>query len=168
MSWRVVASCTVLAGAAGADTILSATFTDPTTRYAHGVLGDAIEWGTLEVEVGNQTGATSGLFSGKRSVTWRFTLPQELVFEDTEPRLWDVTGDGDPEIVDVQSHRDFGARLVILGVPDGASGADAAPVQIGETPFIGQTNRWLAPVGAADLDGDGKIEVGYIDRPHLA
>ena len=26
----------------------------------------------------------------------------------------------------------------------------------------------LAPLGAADLDGDGKIELAYIDRPHLA
>ena len=26
----------------------------------------------------------------------------------------------------------------------------------------------LAPIGAADLDGDGTIELAYIDRPHLA
>ncbi|MEO1249260.1 MAG: VCBS repeat-containing protein, partial [Pseudomonadota bacterium] len=29
-------------------------------------------------------------------------------------------------------------------------------------------HRWLAPVAAADLDGDGAVEIAYIDRPHLA
>ncbi len=36
------------------------------------------------------------------------------------------------------------------------------------TPFIGQRFRWLAPVGVADLDGDGSVELAYVDRPHLA
>lgn len=164
MIGKVAALCCVLAAPLAADTVLSATYTDPTTRYAHGILGDAIEWGTLQIEVGAQSGNASSLFSGRRSITWEFKLPDELVFEDTEPRLWDVTGDGAPEVVVVQSHRDYGARLLVLGVPEGAN----KPVLIGETPFIGRTNRWLAPIGAADLDGDGTIEIGYIDRPHLA
>lgn len=37
-----------------------------------------------------------------------------------------------------------------------------------ETPPIGRRHRWLAVVGAADLDGDGAVEIAYIDRPHLA
>jgi hypothetical protein len=36
------------------------------------------------------------------------------------------------------------------------------------TPHIGSANRWLAPIGAADLDGDGRVEIAYVDRPHLA
>jgi len=36
------------------------------------------------------------------------------------------------------------------------------------TPYIGTRYRWLAPIGAADLDGDGVVEFAYIDRPHLA
>ena len=39
---------------------------------------------------------------------------------------------------------------------------------VAATPNIGRPNRWLAPLGAADLDGDGLIELAYIDRPHLA
>ena len=41
---------------------------------------------------------------------------------------------------------------------------------VAATPYIGRSNRWLAPLGAADLDGDGDgaIEIAYIDRPHLA
>jgi hypothetical protein len=40
--------------------------------------------------------------------------------------------------------------------------------KITETPHYGQPYRWLAPIGAADLDGDGRVELAYIDRPHLA
>ena len=37
-----------------------------------------------------------------------------------------------------------------------------------ETAPIGTRNRWLAIAGIADLDGDGRIEIAYVDRPHLA
>ncbi|PUB13653.1 FG-GAP repeat domain-containing protein [Yoonia sediminilitoris] len=148
MIFRIAAICCLLAAPVAADTITSATYTTPTARYAHGILGDAIEWGGIDI-IGVQ---------GR----WSITLPDALVFEDTAPRLWDVTGDGAPELVLIQSHRDLGARLLVLGMVDGQPAALAA------TPFIGRTNRWLAPIGAADLDGDGAIEVAYIDRPHLA
>ena len=36
------------------------------------------------------------------------------------------------------------------------------------TPPIGARNRWLAPAAIADLDGDGRVEIAYVDRPHLA
>jgi hypothetical protein len=125
--------------------ITSARYTDETTRYAHGVLGDAVEYGTLELT----------LKDGKRLA---LTLPQDRVFEDIAPRLMDVDGDGAPEVIVVESSQTGGARLAIYN----ENGLRAA------TPHIGQRNRWLAPIGAADLDGDGFIEVAYIDRPHLA
>ena len=42
------------------------------------------------------------------------------------------------------------------------------PEYIAGTGHIGTRFRWLAPVGAADLDGDGYIEIAFVDRPHLA
>ena len=30
---------------------------------------------------------------------------------------------------------------------------------VSATPYIGRSNRWLAPLGAGDLDGDGNIEL---------
>lgn len=128
----------------GAQTISEAAFIDPTTRYAHGILGDAVEWGGLRFVSG-----------GSR---YTVTLPDSHVFEDVAPRLWDVTGDGAPEIVVVETDMRAGAALAIYNA-DG---------KLAETPHIGRTNRWLAPIGAADLDGDGHIEIAYIDRPHLA
>lgn len=133
---------------AGAQTITDAQFEGPTTRYAHGILGDAIEWEKLRFTV-----QTAG-----RNVTYEVTLPDTHVFEDVAPRLWDVTGDGSPEIVVIETDMRAGAALAIYGLEG----------KIAETPHIGRSNRWLAPIGAADLDGDGTIEIAYIDRPHLA
>ena len=95
--------------------------------------------------------------SGKRH-TRSIKLPASYVFEDIAPRLWDVTGDGLPEVVVIETDVARGAALAIYG-PNG---------KLAETPHIGRTNRWLAPIGAADLNGDGIIEIAYIDRPHLA
>ena len=128
-----------------AQEITAARFAEPTTRYGHAVLGDAVEYGALEVDVAGQGWVT-------------FTLPQDHVFEDVAPRLWDVTGDGLPEVVVVETDMARGGALAIYGVAG----------KIAETPHIGTSNRWLAPVGAADFDGDGLIEVAYVDRPHLA
>ncbi|TCK99414.1 VCBS repeat protein [Shimia isoporae] len=135
----------VLLAVPAAAEITSARYTEPTTRYAHGVLGDAIEYGALELKL-----------RGGKKVT--ITLPQDRVFEDLEPRLFDVTGDGALEAIVIESSQDGGARLAIYN----EKGLVAA------TPHIGQRNRWLAPVGVADLDGDGLVELAYIDRPHLA
>ena len=130
-----------------AEDIVAARYADPTTRYAHGVLGDAIEHGTLVMETD----------SGRRL---RVELPETRVFEDTEPRLFDVDGDGEREVIVVESDASLGARLSIYD-DDGLVAAND---------FIGQSNRWLAPagVGAADLDADGVVELVFVDRPHLA
>lgn len=141
---RAVAVVAVMATSACAETILSAQYADPTDRYAHGILGDAIEWGTLQVTTE----------AGTRS----FQLSQDRVFEDVTPRLVDLDNDGMPEVVVVETLASEGAQLAVYN----AFGKIAA------TPHIGRTNRWLAPIGAADLDGDGVTEIAYIDRPHLA
>ncbi|MDJ0628686.1 MAG: VCBS repeat-containing protein [Rhodobacter sp.] len=130
--------------------VLDAVFAEPTTRYPHGVLGDDEEWGALRLTV------SSGAQGAVREVTLR--LPATRVFEDLAPRLADLDFDGAPEVVVVESDAAKGARLSIYG----AGGLVAA------TPFIGRPFRWLAPLGAADLDGDGAVELAYIDRPHLA
>lgn len=144
---RALALVLALTGAAEAQDITRAWYDEPTTRYPHGILGDAIEHGALvmQTEDGRQL---------------RVTLPETRVFEDTEPRLFDVDGDGDREVIVVESDAALGARLSIYNA-DGLLAAND---------FIGQTNRWLAPagVGAADIDGDGRVELVFVDRPHLA
>ena len=124
--------------------IVTAEYADPTTRYDHGILGDAVEWGTLELT----------LRDGRQV---RMVLPQTRVFEDTAPRLADLDDDGAPEVIVVESSLDAGARLAVYG-EDGF---------IAATPFIGRRNRWLAPIGAADFTEDGRAEIAYVQTPHL-
>ena len=145
--WRAAAIALLLASAqARAEGITSARYDDPTTRYAHGILGDAIEHGALVIETDQ----------GRRL---KFVLPQSRVFEDTDPRVVDVDGDGDAEVIVVESDMRRGARLAVYD----ETGMIAA------NDYIGQRNRWLAPagIGAADLDGDGRTELVFVDRPHL-
>ncbi|TCO72833.1 FG-GAP repeat domain-containing protein [Rhodovulum euryhalinum] len=142
---RAALLAAALLAAPAAAEIVSARYALPTPRYDHGVLGDAIEWGALEVRLADGTGR-------------RIVLPDTRVFEDTAPRLADLDGDGAPEVIAVETDLERGARLSVYGV-DGL---------IAATPFIGTRHRWLAPVGAADLDGDGQMEIAIVDRPHLA
>lgn len=136
----------LVASALHADTtIVDAQYSAPTPRYDHAILGDAIEYGALVLQ----------LSDGK---TITHTLPKSRVFEDIAPRLVDVDGDGAPEVIVIETLIPRGASLAIYDV----KGKRTA------TPHIGRTHRWLAPLGATDLDGDGHIEIAYIDRPHLA
>ena len=123
-------------------------------RYDHGILGDALEPTVLHAMSAN-TSAQCGL---------SVEAGADHVFEDTAPRLVDVTGDGAPEVIAVRTHVDRGAQLMIY-----AASSDGRTLRpIAATPYIGLRHRWLAPVGAADLDTDGHIEVAFVDRPHLA
>lgn len=131
--------------AAAQGQITSARYSEPTKRYDHAILGDAVEYGALSLLMSDGT---------RR----RIVLPETRVFEDIAPRLVDLDGDGAPEAIVVETDLTLGARLAVYG----AEGLIAA------TPFIGRTHRWLAPIGATDLDGDGLSEIAYIDRPHLA
>lgn len=122
--------------------VRKAVYAGETDRYGHAVLGDDIEYTTLVLTL--DTGEIK-----------RFTLPQSLVFEDTAPRLMHTRGE---HVIVVESHQTQGARLAVYS-PEG---------RVAATPYIGTRYRWLAPLGAADLDGDGTMEIAYVDRPHLA
>lgn len=140
-----LAGLMALSAAGARADIVSAEYIQPVDRYHHDILGDTPEWGGMRLRL-----------SDGRSLT--VTLPENKIFEDTTPRLVDVDGDGDAEVIAVETTDTLGARLTVWD----ETGVIAA------TPNIGRRNRWLAPIGAADLDGDSKIEIAYIDRPHLA
>jgi hypothetical protein len=120
----------------------------PTDRYQHGALGDFIEAGTLKVRLRNGS-------------ELRYALADDSVFEELEPRLVDLDGDGHDEVLVVHSGPETGSALAVFGVRSGrlTKLAEAAPT--------GRSNRWLNPVGAADLDGDGVPEIAVVLTPHI-
>ncbi len=132
----------------GSNDITTAWLADGTDRYAHGVLGDGIEAAALKVRT------ASGEISS-------FTVRDDFVLEDLIPRLVDVDGDGRDEIVVVRSHKEAGASLVLLGLRGNRV------VRLAESVAIGTANRWLNPIGAADFDGDGQVELAAVETPHI-
>ena len=135
-----------LALAAGGD-IEAAWYVAPTTRYAHGVLGDAVEAGGLAARTAD--GALVAL------------LPETDVHEDITPRLSDLDGDGRNEIVTLTSSADGGGSLAAWGLRDGTLSL------LARTPAIGRTNRWLNVAAIEDLDGDGVRDVALVETPHI-
>ena len=120
----------------------------PTTRYDHGVLGDAIEAGAVSAEL-----------SDNRVLT--YVLPKTAVFEDRIPRLVDLDGDGEMEILLVKSWLDRGAALTVISLNENKLElrAEAEP--------IGLSHRWLNPVGVGDFDNDGRMEIAAVITPHI-
>lgn len=126
--------------------IISARYISPSDAYGHGAVTNG-EYDALEITTDT-----------KKTIIHH----ENMVFEDTAPRLVDLNGDGEPEVVVVASGFDAGARIEIYGESDGSIKRLIA------TKPIGQRNRWLAIAGIADLNGDGYQEIAYVDRPHLA
>lgn len=130
-----------------AQDIRSAAYDTPTDLYGHGAVAQG-EWAAILIGLDD-------LSSERHSIApW--------VFEDTEPRLADLDGDGAPEVVTVVSREGMGAAIWVWAMTgDG-------PRVVARTAPIGQHHRWLAIAAVADLDGDGWTEIAYVDRPHLA
>ncbi len=128
---------------------LSAWLTGPTEAYRHGILGDSIEASGFCVR---------DLRTKEKP---RLKLPFGSVFEDLRVRLVDLTGDGQEEFVVIRSYLDRGAALAVYHLVEGRI------EHLAETPAIGTANRWLNPAGAADFDGDGRVEIAYVETPHI-
>ncbi len=131
-------------------------YSDPTDIYTHGILGDALEWKTLTYLV--QGSADHGPY-----VVASLRLNAQRVFEDLAPRLADLDGNGTPEVVVVETQINNGAQLAIYGLIEGER-----LEKIAATPDFGRPFRWLAPAGIADFDGDGRLDIAYVEKPHLS
>ncbi|MEM1333217.1 MAG: hypothetical protein AAGG08_07125, partial [Actinomycetota bacterium] len=130
------------------DADVSAELVLPTDRYAHGVLGDAIEAGGVEIR---------DVDAGAVTVT-RITVDERDVIEAVAPMLADVDGDGDLEVVVTLANSDDGARLAVFEA-DGAL--------VGESDPIGRGNRWRNLLAVGPVGPNGEIEVIDVRTPHI-
>jgi hypothetical protein len=134
--------------ARGSINIAAAWFSEPTGRYRHSPFG-------------TDQHPTALTISTTTKQVMRFRLPKDSVFEDRTPRLIDIDGDGQEEIVTIRTYERSGAALAVLGI----RGKELEI--IAETPPIGTPFRWLNPIGFADFNGDGKIDIAIVVTPHI-
>lgn len=132
--------------------IVKAMLSCATDRYAHGVLGDVIEAGCLIVE-------------DEFRAVYQLDLPEHQVFEDLIPRIADINGDDQNDVVLVRSDSRKGAALSIYSLR--RSNSETILEELAVTPPIGTANRWLAPFGIADFNNDGATDIAYIQTPHI-
>jgi len=132
----------------GKNDVARAWFAQPTRRYDHGILGDKIEAGSLVIETTD----------GKRH---EVKLEDDAVFEDLEPRLADLDGDGHDKVIVVKSYLKRGSALAVIGEKRGRYQV------IAETPPLGAPQRWLDPAGVADFNGNGKLSIAIVRQPHV-
>lgn len=128
--------------------IVEAVLIGATQRYAHFVLGSRHEAEGVRITTAE----------GK---TVELVLPSDSVFEDREPRIVDLDGDGRQEIVVVRSRQSTGSALAVLGLRDGKL------VTLAETPPNGGPQRWLNPAGVGHFVERGQLQIAMVRMPHV-
>ena len=129
--------------------IVEAWYSEPTTRYAHAVLGDGIEAGALKIK--NSFGET-----------YTFRLPSTEVFEDITPRIADLDLDGRNEVITILSSQSEGASVAVFNLNGNAF------TKVAQTPFIGRSNRWLNIAEIDNFGGNQRPDLAIVVTPHLA
>lgn len=135
-------------GTAESGDIRRAWYGRPTDRYAHGVLGDAIEGGSLVVAMDDGTQK-------------EFVLPEYQVFEDITPRIHDLNFDGSNEVVTIRSSQTGGAAVVVYGLSNGEL------VEVAASNENGLRNRWLNIVGVLPQKSNSTSAIYFIRTPHI-
>jgi FG-GAP-like repeat len=130
----------------------------PTSRYPHKALGSPIHAATLHVKTASDQNVV-------------YTLPFHRVFEDLTVRLHDIDGDGRDEMIVIESDALRGSAIVVLGLrllpAKPGFKASATIIELARSAHTGGTFYWLNPVGVADFDGDGKLDIASVTTPHV-
>lgn len=127
---------------------LIAVYTQPTIRYPHGVFGDEIEAGALEIlQIDGDILRRVGLVQ-----------LENIVFEGLYPFWADVDQDGEQDIVTTISGGGLGAGLRVYRT-DGSL--------LAESDRIDLSNRWRHQIAYAPFGPQGEYELVEIQTPHI-
>lgn len=121
---------------------------NPTDRYAHGVLGDEIEAGGITL--------LEPLVEDGPATTIAIDPPS--VVEGIAPIWADLSGDGQREIVVTVSNNRDGARIVVF---------DESGNQVARGPAVGQGSRWRHQIAVAPFGPQGSVELVDVLTPHI-
>ena len=122
--------------------------TDPTTRYDHGVLGDAIEAGSITlVETLPEI-----------KVVQKVIIDPPVVIEGIAPIWADFDGDSQREVIVTLSDASLGARVVVFAEDGSQLAASAA---------IGTGFRWRNQLASAPTAPGVGLELVDVLTPHI-
>ncbi|MEM8861338.1 MAG: VCBS repeat-containing protein, partial [Chloroflexota bacterium] len=122
--------------------------TEPTDRYAHGIMGDKLEAAAIAlIETRPELKLVSTI-----------QVPDEFVIEGISPIWADFNGDGEREIIVTFANRVQGAQLVVY---------NESGELISWGPAIGTGNRWRHQLAVAPFGPNGEMELVDMLTPHI-
>ncbi|MCP4361321.1 MAG: hypothetical protein GY796_25205, partial [Chloroflexi bacterium] len=122
--------------------------TDPTDRYAHGVLGDALEGG----------GITLLETAPEIRIASQIPIAAPQVVEGLMPLWVDWNGDGRREIIVTLSDANQGAQINLFS---------EAGERLAQGAAVGQGNRWRHQIAVAPFGPNGEMELAAVLTPHI-
>ena len=121
---------------------------NPTDRYAHGVLGDELEAAAITlIET-----------TPEPRISNRISIPEPAVIEGVSPIWADINNDGELEIIVTLSNAQNGARIVAYK-QDGSL--------LAEGPAIGTGFRWRHQLVVAPFGSSGEKLLAVVRTPHI-
>jgi hypothetical protein len=137
----------------GTTPVQAVVLSEGTERYRHGALGDKLEASSLTV---------IDVAANALAVRVRYVVKPPAVIEDLIPMIAPIGEGTRAALVMVKSTVRQGSSVLVLGWREG--GLDT----LAEGPALGQSNRWVHVIGAADVTGDRVPELIAVNAPHIA
>ena len=134
--------------ATGTGDIARAWLAEPTDRDDHGILGNRIEAGALVIV-------------RRDGVHQTLKLKPDAVFENLDPRIADLDGDGHDEVVLIKSSLTQGSSLAVIAFRKNRYEI------VAETPANGAPRRRLVVAGVAGFTGAAGKQIAIVRQPHL-